>query len=256
MFRSALLIVLVLCPTSLNAGAVDLTGLYLFAADASGNDVPPNAAYTNVPNNGTYVLWTAAGGYNAPLLNGPHRDDAAISVPLLPGSHLFSVFSAAGISEGQSIFPGPIPPYFGLNLFFDAETLTPGISVFAATNFSAPGPFPVFSVDAANTPDLTGAHNVPGAGSLTLFRSGYTITLTGFVYSQPLVYNIDRIGNFDASPEGNREYVGQFTLDVEVAPVPEPRYLMPLGVLLLLLTSLLRRRRQSSGIAARLPSAF
>jgi hypothetical protein len=226
MLKLVLFTTLALSPALLRAD-IYLTGLYVFSADSSGNDVPPAAGYTGVPNNGTYVLWVAEGGYNAPLLNGPTRNDAAISAPLPVGTYLFSVFN-----QGQTILPSIIPPYFGLNLFFGGDTLNPGISVFAATNYSASGPFPTISADAGTTIDLSGTQRVPGAGSLTFVSDGDTVTLSDFVYSEPFVYNVDRISNFDTSPGGGGEYVGQFTLDVtENAETPEPSFLLPVGTL-------------------------
>src|SRR4051794_27796612 len=72
-----------------------LTGLHAFEADVVGNRVLPMAAYTYVPNGGSYVLWLAADTIDGPLLNGPLRDDAGIAVTLNPGVYTFFTFSAA-----------------------------------------------------------------------------------------------------------------------------------------------------------------
>jgi hypothetical protein len=209
------------------AYATCLTGLHLFATDAAGNRVLPTAAYTYVPNGGSYVLWVAEGSMDAPFINGPLRDDAAISVVLSPGVHTFFTFSAAGFSEGQSIFPGPITPRVGMNFFLDGNQNTPGISVFAPTNTRAVAPYPLFFPDAGVTANLAGDNSPIGSGALTYNHGGLSVTLTDFLYSSPLVFNRNRISNFQALPDGDREYVGQFTLTVErLAAVPEPSTLV------------------------------
>jgi hypothetical protein len=103
------------------ADSVSLSGLHLFGLDASGNlQNPTGGSTTYVPNSGNYVLWVAPGNMNAQFINGPNRDDAAISVALDAGSYTFFIFTASGCSEGQSIFPCA-PPQFGLNLFFNGN---------------------------------------------------------------------------------------------------------------------------------------
>ena len=49
----------------------------------------------------------------------------------------------------------------------------------------------------------------------------------------PLVFNKDRIANFQTIPEGDREYVGQFMLTVE-SVVPEPSTMLLSGVVIVL----------------------
>lgn len=61
----------------------------------------------------------------------------------------------------------------------------------------------------------------PGPGTLTFQGGDTTVTLTNFAFYDPRVFNIDRIANFDATPDGNREFVGRFTLEVTSTPVPE-----------------------------------
>jgi hypothetical protein len=222
-----------------------LTGLHAFEADAGGNRVLPMAAYTYVPNDGAFVLWLAADTIDGPLLNGPLRDDAAIAVVLNPGVHTFFTFSAAGFSEGQLGFPGPVPSGVGMNLFFDGDDEIPGISVFAPTNTGASPPYPAFLANAGVTSNLSGDQSPLGSGSLTYTSGGVSITLTDFLYSSPLVFNQDRIANFQTIPEGDREYVGQFTLTV-VANVPEPATMLLTGFALALAPWLRAGSRQGS----------
>jgi hypothetical protein len=70
---------------------------------------------------------------------------------------------------------------------------------------------------------------------------GYSVTMTDFVYSEPLAYNIDKVSGFGSVPDGNRDYLGQFTLDV--AETPEPSFLLPGGMLLVGLFTLRTLRR-------------
>jgi uncharacterized protein (TIGR03437 family) len=195
-----------------------LTGLHLFTSDSAGN-ATGGGWYTYVPNDGKYVLGVAQGGLDAPFINGPNRDDASISILLSPGTYTFSIFNTGGSA----------PPYFGLNLFFDGNGNTPGISVFAATNYSTVLPFPPFFADGGSTFDLAGHAFVPGAGTLTFVNGVTTVTLTSFHWSAPTVYNRDRVSNFVMVPDGASDFVGQFTLQVigPGNPVPSLTSLSP-----------------------------
>ena len=212
------------------AESVTLSGLHLFGLDAAGNlEIPTGGLYTYVPNGGNFDLWVTQGGISDPFINGPTRDNAGISVPLNPGSYTFSIFGASGCGEGQSIFPCASPQY-GLNLFFNGNGDTPGISVMAATNYSATPPFPAFSANSGTTVNLSGSAQVAGAGTLVFTDGATSVTLTNFQWSVPMVYNLDRISNFTTSPDGSRDFVGQFALQVSTTrPLPEPSTLVLLA---------------------------
>ncbi len=225
---------------------VSLTGLKWFAADSAGNHALPASAYTFVPNGGTYVLWVTAGGFVDPFINGPDRNSAGISAPLIPGSHTFSIFTETGLSEGQSVWPGPIPPFTGLNLFFDGNASNPGISVFAPIKLSQNGPFPQFALNSGSTPNLSGGASVSGAGTLTFLDGTTEVALTSYFFSDPRVYNIDRIGNFDATPDGNREYVGQFTLNVTTVPEPGTLSLLCMAMIAFVYSGRQRARKSQA----------
>lgn len=241
---------LVLLLASSLAPAMTLTGLHAFGADASGNAIlPTGGSYTHVPNEGNYVLWVAADAIDGPILNrGAVRDEGDIAMPLIPGTLRLWLLTASGISEGQSIFPGPIPPTFGLNLFFDGVTEAAQISVFAPTT-TARDNYSAFGGNAGVTVSLSGADNYPGSGALTFSDEHLRVTVTDFMVASPLVFGSDRIANFLASPDGNREWVGMVTM--EVKHLPEPSYVIGsvAGLGLMLWTSLALKSRAGSRTA-------
>jgi hypothetical protein len=80
----------------------------------------------------------------------------------------------------------------------------------------------------------------PGAGTLFFNDGAYNVTLTDYRWSVPGVENLDRVGAFDAAPDGANDFIGSMTLVVTAVPEPTSLSLLAVGAALML-------RRRSPG---------
>jgi hypothetical protein len=148
----------------------------------------------------TYDLWLAQNPDATSPVNGPSDAQAGIAIPLETGnSYKFYIFGQPG--------PGLITGFNGLNLFFDGNNSTPGISVFGATNSSN------FRPNSSSTFTLQGTP-VTGSGSASYSPSGVIAVLTGYDWSTPATPLGDVCQAFVFSPGGGADYFGSFTLTV------------------------------------------
>jgi hypothetical protein len=190
--------------------ATTLSGLMEFSALANGSF--DNRAVWNTRGGDSSVnLWVVSGSSpNGPFINGPTDAQAAISIPLSPGTYTFSLLVG---QQEESLLP-----YHALNLFFNGSNNTPGISVFAATQTNANPPFPPFSVGASSYTLSLSAQPVAAAGSLVFSDGINRVTLIDYRWAAASVYNIDRTtapaGPGSTTPDGVPDWVGQFTLVV------------------------------------------
>lgn len=174
---------------------VVLTGAIQFSTNsvgaASGGQI-----WNTLADGPHYDLWLALNPDGTSPVNGPSDAESAIVIPLVAGhAHTFYIF-------GQ---PGTGINFNGLNLFFEGNASTPGISVFGATNGSA------FAPDGGTTLTLAG---VAAAGSgRSFYSSGSVITvLQGYAWNAPGTPPGDVCQAFEFSPGGGQDYFGSFTL--------------------------------------------
>jgi hypothetical protein len=148
---------------------VTLTGAIQFSANSSGA-FSGNQSWNTLGGDACWDLWLAQNPDASSPLNGPSDEQAGINVPLSAGnSYQFYMFGAPDLSIGLN----------GLNLFFNGDNSTPGISVFGATNSS------VFSPDSSSrTRTLAGAP-VTGSGTSFYSSGGAVVVLTGYEWNAP-----------------------------------------------------------------------
>lgn len=187
-----------------------LTGLIEFSTDSSGNFF--NGSVWNTRGGDTAVnLWVAKGSdLQGPLANGPSDSEARISITLEPGTNDFVIFGN----------PGGPTPHHGLNLFFNGDSLEPGISVFGPTQTSPEEPFPPFSVNNSPSTLTLGFQPAAGAGTLVYQHGKVRVELIDYRWAEPPVYDIDRISQMSAVPGAGSDFIGRFTLLVAVERDP------------------------------------
>ncbi len=192
-----------------------LGGIAVFSTDASGGVFGGDVWNTHggdAPVN-IYVM-DGSDVFNSPFINGPGDAQAAISIPLVPGVHTYTMVGGSGAPQA----------YFGINLFFNGNEVNPGISAFAPVQTNST--IPSFAANGnASTFILSGAALVSGANSLTFQDANMVVTLTSYRWVNPSVYNVDRTSapfgsKGTVGQDGVPDWVGQITLNV--VPVPEP----------------------------------
>lgn len=177
---------------------LQLTGITAFSTDINGNiittsgstalfntfggDSLNNIYVIDNPVTQTYLNSGDSGGASAPT---------GINISLVPGAtqEFFCSVDPANTSQGM---------FYGLNLFFNGNNATPGISAF--TTINTPAGIPNSGLTLANTGGLT---TVAGANSLTFTTpEGYLVTLSLFNYAStrvaglPTDYPEDAVGQF------------------------------------------------------------
>jgi hypothetical protein len=174
-----------------------LTGAIQFSANSSG------AAYggllwNTLAGDTYYDLWLARSPDATSPVNGPSDSLAGIDITLEEGnSYQFFIFGQPG--------PGDITGFNGLNLFFDGNSVTPGISVSGATNSAR------FLPDSSGTLTLQGA-SVAGSGSTSYRSGGVIVTINGYDWNAPATPPGDVCQAFGFSPGDGADYFGSFTL--------------------------------------------
>jgi len=189
-----------------------LTGLLEFSTDAAGNFF--NGSVWNTRGGDTAVnLWVAKGTeLNAPFVNGPSDAQAGINLQLQAGVNDFVMYGNQG---------GPTPNH-GLNLFFNGDNVHPALSVFGATQTSPNPPFPAFAPNSSPSTLTLAFQPVAGAGTLVYQQGDIRVTLTEYRWADPFVYNIDRVSQPVATPDGGPDFIGRFRLVVRVGPGSPP----------------------------------
>jgi hypothetical protein len=146
-------------------------------------------------------LWLALNPDATSPVNGPSDAQASISIPLQAGnSYKYYIF-------GQG--PCCNLNFSGLNLFFDGDTSTPGISVFGPLSSSS------FRPNSSSTLSLQG-NPVPGSGKSFYSSAGVIVVLTGYDWNASATPPGDVCQEFAFSPAAGDvpSDFGSFTLRV------------------------------------------
>jgi len=199
-----ILTIFLLAPLSAYAQAT-LTGAMWFSSTPNGAGSVSmgyaDGAANTVGGDQWYNLWLALNPDATLPVNGPSDTQAGISIPLQAGnSYKYYIFSV-GICCTLS--------YSGLNLFFDGNGATPGISVFGPLDTTS------FLPNRSSTLSLD-ANPVPGSGS-TFYRSaGVIVLLTGYDWNNSATPPGDVCQAFTFTPEPGDvpSAFGSFTLQV------------------------------------------
>jgi len=198
---------------SLSAQPV-LSGIGVFGCDSSG--LPDNSGEWNtVPGDRFVDVFLSSGSsLSGPFINGPADAGAAISLTMLPGQYTYRLFGGSGSPDS----------YHAISLCFNGSA-QPGISAFAATQYSPSSPAPGFQANGnPNAYDLN-MNVAPGANSLSFQQGNTLVTLTQYSWADPTCYNVDRIsapfGSYGAiGQDGVPDWVGEISLSVTTVPEP------------------------------------
>lgn len=204
-----------------------LTGMTVFGADSTGGAAGVNR-WNTTSGDVHYNLYLTNPGEptTGSFVNSGDSASLAPSITLSNGSNSIFVFGA----------PGSEAAFFGANFYFDGAA-TPGISVFAETNFASAPPFPSFVANSsASTYNLDGL-NVAGSGTLSFTNGAETVDLSEFAWSFPTAFGLDRVSPFGIGADGTNDFVGVVTFNVSAVPEPSS------ALLLLAATPLLNFRR-------------
>jgi S1-C subfamily serine protease len=126
----------------------------------------------------------------------------AIDIPLTPGVHTYHFYAEPVNSSVR----------FGLNLFFDHDDMTPGITVFAPVTPAKDVTPPFGTTDEMTMrPDTKG---VAGAGTLRYVSRDITVEVIAFRLVGPAVEKIDVVSREDMVPNGVPDLEGTLTLRV------------------------------------------
>jgi hypothetical protein len=199
-FKAATLCALLLIPI-VAYPQVTLTGAIQFSTNSTG------AAYggllwNTLGGDSYYDLWLAENPNATSPVNGPSDAQSDISIPLQSdNAYRYYIFGQPG--------PGLITGFNGLNLFFDGNNSTPGISVFGATNGSS------FLPTGGATLTLQGT-SVAGSGTSFFSTGGVVVVLAGYTWNAPATPPGDVAQAFAFTPASGDvpDYFGSFTLEV------------------------------------------
>jgi len=175
-----------------------LTGAIQFSTNSSGAS-SLGQIWNTLPGDSRYDLWLALEPNAARPINGPSDSQAAISIPLASGNrYRYYIFGQPGGTNFE---------YSGLNLFFDGNDSTPGISVF--------GPLDALTFYPNSSSTLT-LQSSPVAGSGTSFYvdGSEVAVLSEYDWHTPTAAIGDVCTAETFTPGDGNDYFGSFTVDV------------------------------------------
>ena len=174
-----------------------LTGAIQFSTNSTGA-IYGGQLWNTLGGDSPWDLWLARNPDATSPLNGPADSEAGIAIPLQVGSaHTLYIFGQGGTAVS----------FNGLNLFFDGNNATPGISVFGAINNS------VFLPNSSTTTTLEGT-SVAGSGSSFYNSAGAVVVLTGYNWNSAATPPGDVCQAKSFSPGAGPDLFGSFTLQV------------------------------------------
>jgi hypothetical protein len=198
--QALILVTLALVPLAAYS-QITLTGATWFASTPTGGGSVAmgyaDGAENTVGGDQWYNLWLALNPNATSPVNGPSDAQAGISIPLQVGkSYKYYIFGAG---------PCCSLSFSGLNLFFDGDSSTPGISIFGALNTTS------FLPNSSSTLSL-GVNPVAGSGRSFYTSAGVTVVLTGYDWNDSATPPGDVCQAFTFNPGDAPCAFGSFSL--------------------------------------------
>lgn len=190
--------------------AVKLTAMQIISVEANGKIQGVGAhRFKTTQHGGHPAIFLIEGPkLDDPIFNGPDTRSNDIERTLSAGTHTFTIYAEKANSYTWTNYT--------VHLFFDLAQ-QPQISAMAPLNVNSTQFFPPFAAYSEFTEDLAG-RSIRAANTL-VYKSGQTeVRLVGFHFSNPTLYNKDRVSPFEVRSNRNMDYVGQITLEVKAPP--------------------------------------
>lgn len=203
------LLTLLLATTAAHA-AVKLTALTINSTDANGKIQGVGAhRFKTTQHGGQPAIFLIPGDDStAAIINGPNTAKNNIDIPLTAGTHTYTILAESANSYKWT--------NYSIQFFFDLAQ-APQISALAPLNTTSTLFFPPFTANKESTENLAG-YPVKTNGTLVYKSGNVEVKLTAFHFSQPELFNIDRVSPFEVRSDRVLDYVGQFTLEVTAPP--------------------------------------
>lgn len=191
--------------------AVKLTAMQITSADADGKIQGVGAhRFKTTQQGGQPTIFLVKGdNLEGEIINGPKAANAGIDLALPAGTHTYTIYTEKLNSYDWT--------YYTINFYFDKSN-APQISAFAPLNVTSTQFFPPFSMNpGAKTENLMG-HQIDNPKSL-VYKVGQTeVKVTGFNFSDPNLFKMDRVHAHEVRADKIYDYVGQFTIEVSAPP--------------------------------------
>ena len=192
-------------------GAVKLTALTIGSTDASGKIQGVGAHRFRTAQHGGHpcIFLVKGSDTEGAILNGPNMAKNGIDIPMTAGTHTYTILAEKSNSYNWT--------HYTMQFYFDLAN-NPQISVLAPLNTTSTLFAPPFEANKdANVENLQG-YPVKAPGTL-VYKSGTTeVRLTAFHFSQPELYQVDRVAPFEVRADRVLDFVGEFTLEVTAPP--------------------------------------
>ena len=194
--------------------AVKLTAMQIISADTTGKIQGVGAHRFKTTQHGGQpcIFLVDSDDLDAPIINGPDAAHNGLDLTLSAGTHTYTIYAEKYNSYTWTNYT--------VHLYFDLAQ-APQVSAMAPLNVNSTQFFPPFAAYSEFTEDLAG-HSVKTLNTL-LYKSGQTeVKLVGFHFSNPTLFNKDRVGPFEAKSDKTMDYLGQITLEVKAPPAIAP----------------------------------
>jgi hypothetical protein len=214
MTNALAVVVIAVCGQAL--GAVHLTGMQIMGLNA-------NWRYdgTGWETVGANFPWNLQADYNGhPLTRTGDWPGLTLDREFGIGEHLITINACAAHSADQN---------YALNLFFDYNSVNPGISAISSVNPDA-ATIHGFQAFGGMAQTLAFTSAIPAANSLSWITADGTerIELTRLEFFTAEAFNVDEVSAYDRGPDGLLDQTGVIGFRITAIPAPGMFGLLPL----------------------------